>query len=114
VAREMTPDDPGYIPDDLVTKLEEERATLNPDQSREQQAREIFGLNVAAAAATITQVAMYGTTERIRLEASKYVVERILGKLGEDVGVSDPLKDFLTSVEKIANEGSSAGPGRNS
>ena len=53
MAREMNEDDPRYIPDDLKETLEAERSMLNPNDTVEQQARKIFGENVAAAACEV-------------------------------------------------------------
>ena len=112
MARELEPDDPRYIPDDLADRMREEQTVMGDtltvtDVEAQNAARKLFYETAAQAAATITQIAQHGTTERVRLDAAKYVVERVLGRLGEDTGSIDPLTAFMTGVEVYANAGRS-------
>lgn|SRR5690554_3200170 len=104
---ELPEDDPRYIPEDLVASLREERSALDPDMTDAQHAKKIFAEHAAAAASTIAHIAIHGSSERVRLDASKYVVERILGRVGDDVGEDDPIQKFMQGfiekAEKFAN-----------
>jgi hypothetical protein len=93
--------------DDLLSSIKMER-TLGPagSESDEALARRIFKENAPLAAASIAKLALHGQSERTRLDASKYVIERVLGPAGNDTGSSDPLADFLRGVEALANKGS--------
>jgi hypothetical protein len=107
--REMEPDDPRYIPEDLVLKLKDERTALNPDQTDEQQSRNIFLEHAPAAAATIAHIALHDPSSRMRFDASKYITERVLGRAGDDGGGSDPLEGFLEKLSKAAEEHANSG-----
>jgi hypothetical protein len=102
MAREMDEDDPRYIPENLVESLKAERSVLNPGQTQEMQTKEIFLEHAAAAATTIAHIAIHGTTERVRLDASKYVVERVIGRVGDDTGATDPLTEFMKGLSAEA------------
>ena len=108
---EIPEDDPRYLPDDMVASLKTERSLLDPDMSEAEQSRHIFNEHAPAAAATIAHIAIHGTSERVRLDASKYVVERVLGRVGDDVGTTDPLKDFMNSFFQKAEAHANANTG---
>lgn len=60
------------------------------------------------AAAQIAQLAQHASNERVRLDASKYIVERVLGPTGQPTqGVKSPLEmvmsGFIKDVENHAN-----------
>lgn len=60
-------------------------------------AREIFKEGLVGAAGEIVHLSHHGDSERIRLEASKYVVERNLGKItGGDA--SDTWDNLLRDI----------------
>jgi hypothetical protein len=105
---DIEPDDPRYIPEDLMERLTEER-TIVTNETEEQQTRRIFLERGPVAAATIAHIAQYGTTERVRFDASKYIVDRVIGVVGSDNGVSDPLKSFLDDLVVQAEQHANAG-----
>jgi len=78
-----------------------ERA-VHPDETPEQTANRIFKENLPAAARSIVTLAVNGGSERIKLDASKYVVERIMGRIGEapDQPEDGPLADLFNVVLK--------------
>jgi hypothetical protein len=110
MAEELGPDDPRYIPDDLVEKMSEERSMLYPELTDEAYANKLFREHAAAAASTIAQIAMHGSTERVRFDAAKYITERVLGPVAQGGGTSDPLAELFKAVsekaEQYANQGS--------
>jgi hypothetical protein len=60
------------------------------------------------AAAQIAQLAQHASNERVRLDASKYIVERVLGPSGQPTqGVKSPLQmvmsGFIKDAENFAN-----------
>lgn len=66
------------------------------------------------AARSIVHIAMYSLDERKRLEAAKYIIDRRLGRVGEEKkdheGEKTPLEDLLgdgviTEIEVFANNG---------
>lgn len=60
-----------------------ERAVYR-DETEEQMARRIFRQALPAAASSIVDIAMNSQNDRTKLDASKYIVERNLGKVGDD------------------------------
>jgi hypothetical protein len=59
---------------------------------------------------SLIHLATHGTNENTRLNAGKYVVDRVLGRIGDEVtGSASPLEkllgDFHKELEQHANEG---------
>jgi len=82
--------------------------TIHPEMSHEDLAQHIFEENAAMAAQSIVTLAAGSTNERVRLSASVYVVERILGKAPVSPStVKAPWEKLLAStivdVETYAN-----------
>lgn len=92
-----------WVPDEAIAGLVMERRVLG-DESQESQARRIFSETAAAAAASICHMAVHGTNERLRLDAAKYVVERVLGKAGDDPFVKNPVDELINSVTKYVED----------
>ena len=106
-------DDENWVPDAALKGLITERE-VHPEESEEQLTRRLFRENSAAAALGIIHVSKHGQNERTRLDASKYIVERVLGKVGDDAyeGEKSPLEllmaGVLQSAESFANNPSNA------
>lgn len=88
-----------WVPDDALAALVTER-DLHAGETEEQMARRLMIENVGAAVMSIVNVAMHGSTERSRLDASKYIVERVLGRVGDDAfgGTRSPAELLVESV----------------
>lgn len=112
---EFTPDDESqddknerrqadWVPSDAVSALATERE-IHPDESHEDLARRLLKENVGPATLSIIHISSHGGNERLRLDASKYIVDRVLGKIGDEIKKDgeDPLQQFLSGVEAIAN-----------
>jgi hypothetical protein len=66
--------------------------------------KRIFEQSAPFAAKQIVDLATNGSSDAVRLRASQYVVDRVLGPLGKEEQ-EDALDTFLKGMEKIANEG---------
>ena len=71
-------------------------------------ARSILNDGAPYAAARIVQLAMHSSNERVQLDASKYITERVLGPAGQRIeGAKGPLQSMLENLfseaEKHAN-----------
>ena len=88
--------------DDAVAALVHER-TMSPDESNEAMARRLLQENVTVAVLGLVHTAQHGASERLRLDAQKYIVERVLGKVGDDAYVENPLTAFITEVTQYVN-----------
>lgn len=95
-----------WLPDSAFQSLRLEREMVHPEESNAQTSRRMLDESAPVAVAAILHIAKYGTNERTRLTAAQYVVDRVLGRIGDDVnaGEKDPLEMFLGEVSKFANE----------
>jgi hypothetical protein len=95
-----------WVDDEELSALTMERQ-VHPDESSEDQARRLLKENVGSAVLGIVHTSQHGSSDRIRLDAQKYIIDRVLGKIGEDIngGGNDPLERFLSGVEAMANKG---------
>lgn len=114
MARDEFEDDPTALTDEQIEALRTERTTIyasddGTEESHEAQARRIFRENAGVAATTLVNLAIHGVSERTRLDAAKYVTERVLGKIGDENGADDPLRSFMEDLakkaESFANKG---------
>lgn len=86
------------------------------DESDEQLAKRLFKEASPRAALSIIHMAAHSQNERIRLDASKYITERVLGPAsspaseGEsDTPLEDLLGDIVGQIEQYANSNTSHG-----
>lgn len=72
------------------------------NETEEQMARRIFREALPTAARAIADISRDSTNDRTRLDASKYIVERNLGKVGDDAAhVGDnALAKFAAGIEE--------------
>jgi hypothetical protein len=97
-------DDPNWLPESAIEALNSERRTLYPDETQAQTARRLMQENSPGAALSIIQIALYSPNDRLRLDASKYVIDRVLGRVGEDLnqGEDSPLEAALKRMQEAA------------
>jgi hypothetical protein len=74
-------------------------AKLYPDETEEQTARRIFREGLPNAAKAIVDIAENSTSDRTRLTAAQYIVERNLGKVGDDAAHAPD-----NALAKLVNE----------
>jgi hypothetical protein len=79
-------------------------ADLYGNESPTVKTKRIFDQSAPFAAAGIVDMALHGSSESVRLKASQYVVDRVLGPVGKDDS-EDALDKFLSGIEKLANQG---------
>jgi len=85
-----------------------ERAT-HPDETTEELTHRLFKENSPSVAMQIVHIALRGTSERLKLDAGKYVIDRVMGPVGKETHRADSPLDALVrqmqdDVEKAANE----------
>lgn len=98
---DMNESEGSWVPDDALNALVTER-TIHPDEDNETTARRLLRENVGAAVLGIVHTAVHGSNERVRLDAQKYVVERVLGRVGDDAyGATNPVADFISEVTEF-------------
>ncbi len=98
----------GWVADDALENLVMER-TLHPDESNEQTASRLMKENAPIVAQSILRLAMYSRSERTRLDAGKYVIDRVLGRVGDAIAIEDdsPISKFISEITEFvaASEG---------
>lgn len=107
---ESNPLDKDWIPDEALDALTSERA-VHPEEKPEQTARRLLLENLGQVTLGIIHTAIYGSSERIRLDAQKYVMERVLGRIGDDAYGAEvsPIEAFLAEVTAYAKKAASVG-----
>ena len=86
-----------WIPEDALAEIAEERSMPAVDgESLEQYSRRLMQEALPAVTKGLIFTAIHSVNERIRLDAQKYVMERVLGKPGEDTA-----NKGLTSLEQL-------------
>ena len=95
MAREMDDD---WIPADALDKLKLERQ-VHDDETEQQLSRRLMRENLPVITAGLIHTAINDPSSRVRLDAQKYIMERVLGKVGDDAyeGTVSPI-DALTAA----------------
>jgi len=68
-----------WIPEEALEGITMERS-VRPSETEQTMAERVFLENLPVAALSIVNLAIHSPSEKIRLDAAKYVVERNLGK----------------------------------
>ena len=100
----------GRIPDTWVTSadidmLNAESRQIKEGETDEELARRIMRANLPSVAMGLAKMALYDTNANVRLRASQYLMDRVLGKPGEDVnvGVQSPLEQLMGEITEVLN-----------
>jgi len=99
----------GFIDEDAVQRaLQMERVT-HSEESTEDLTHRLFKENSPAIAMQMVNIALRGSSERLRLDAGKYVIDRVMGPVGKETHRADsPLdkmvRDMQEAAEAAANE----------
>jgi hypothetical protein len=103
--------DESWVPEESLSFLTQE-TLLHPDETPVERAKRLMTENVDTAAATMIWIARNSDSERNRAEASKYIMERVLGRAGDApaTGTLDDLFARLDKMNELAAAHSQAGP----
>jgi hypothetical protein len=93
--------DPNWVSDSVLQALNMEKQ-VHGDTSNAALARRIFEENAPIAAARIAHLASNAASEQVALRAATYITDRVLGKVGDDSDVKDPLEQFLSDMAQNA------------
>jgi hypothetical protein len=88
-----------WVPDESLAFLVTE-AELHPEETPVERAKRLMTENVDSAAATMIWIARNSPSERNRAEASKYIMERVLGKAG-DAPATGTLDDLFARLDRM-------------
>src|SRR5580765_602566 len=86
-------DSPTTPPEELLQEI-----VFGPSASEVEAARKIFREGLVPATQSIAHLATFSKNDRIRLEASKYVVERNLGKVAEKLAMGDVWEKLFSDI----------------
>lgn len=95
--------------DEALANLQMEQS-VHPEESDEDLAQRLFKEAAPQAAMALIHLSQHGMNENTRLNASKYITERVLGPVTSDTGTAaSPLErllgDFHKKLEEHANTG---------
>ena len=86
-----------WIPEDALAEIAAERTKPEHDgETHQQYARRMMEESLPQVVKGLVFTAVHSTNDRIRLDAQKYLVDRVLGKPGEDSS-----KKGLSSLETL-------------
>jgi hypothetical protein len=91
-----------WIPEAAITRLVLERAT-HDEETEEQLSRRLMREAAPQITVGIIHTAIHGATDRVRLDAQKYVLERVLGKVGDESLESNKTPLELLAEALVAN-----------
>jgi hypothetical protein len=88
--------------EELKLQLAAERELTDEDIAK--QTRRIFQERAPQAAVTICKLALHSPNERVQLQAATYVVERLIGRLADDIPAteSNPYEDLMREIMEYA------------
>lgn len=96
--------DDEWLPDEAFTSVRDELKTVYPEETTAESLRRLIAESSVEAVVSIAHIAKFDANSRNRLAASEYLVDRVLGRIGEDLaGEKNPLQSFLQEVTTYAN-----------
>jgi hypothetical protein len=103
--------DESWVPEESLAFLTMEQQ-LHPEETPVERAKRLMTENVDTAAATMIWIAKNSDSERNRAEASKYIMERVLGRAGDApaTGTLDDLFARLDRMNEMAAAHDQSGP----
>lgn len=103
--------DESWVPEEKLAFLSTE-ADLHPEETSEERAKRLLTENVDVAAAAVIHIARNDQNPRLRLDAGKYIMERVLGKAGETpaTGTLDELFRQLDRLKETEAAMAQSGP----
>ena len=95
------------VDDDVLAALNMERQ-MNPGETEKELARRLMKENLPQVTMNVINTALHGSNDRIRFDASKYIMERVLGKIGDDTYETSksPLEELFDDVTAFVNSAS--------
>jgi hypothetical protein len=94
-------DDKPWVTDEAIDAMVMER-TVSPSESEEALSKRIMRESLPVLTTNLIHLAVHSGSETTRLRASTYLLDRVLGKPGQDAAgaVSDPLTELLEEMAK--------------
>ncbi len=88
-----------WIPDEALESMVMERS-VHRNETNKKTATRLVEENAPLVAQSMIHLAIYSQSERIRLDAGKYLLDRTLGRIGEApvAEESSPIRELIESV----------------
>jgi hypothetical protein len=95
----------GFVDQEAVANaLAMERAT-HVDESTEDLTHRLFKENSPNVAMQLVNIALRGSNERLRLDAGKYIIDRVMGPVGKETYRADsPLDAMVRQMQRDAED----------
>lgn len=92
-------EDKGWIPDDALESMIMERS-VHTKEDNKALSRRLIDENSPVVAHSMIWLAVHSPSERVRLDAGRYLLDRNLGRVGEEQGdqKDSPITELLESV----------------
>lgn len=97
-------DDEGWVPDDALLALIMEKERF-PGETNSKTATRLLDENAPIVAQSMIRLAIHSKSERTRLDAGKYVLDRILGPVSSPALASEdsPITQLINEITEFAN-----------
>jgi hypothetical protein len=96
-------DDDELIDQEAVNRALQMERDVHPAETEEGLTQRLFRENAASVAMQMVHIATRGTSERIRLDAGKYIIDRVLGPVGKQNETGDgPLDQMVRQMQRDA------------
>jgi hypothetical protein len=95
-----------WVPDEVLARVNRDaqerldgRKAMHTSETDAELIRAQFADAAPMAAASICHIALHGINERTRLTAAQYVIERVIGPVGQDNGsIKDPVLELINDI----------------
>ena len=93
----------GFVNQEALQKAIAMEKDLHPAESSEELTHRLFQENAPQVAMQVVNIALQGSSERLRLDAGKYVIDRVLGPMGKETHRADsPLDKLVRQMQADA------------
>lgn len=86
-----------WVPEEALANFVDERS-VHKDETNKETARRLINENIPLVTQSMVHLALHSKSERTRLDAGKYLMDRSLGKPGENLGEASPLEHFFGEI----------------
>lgn len=88
-----------WLPDDALEGMIMERS-FHPGETSPKTAKRLMEENAPVIAMSLIHLALHSNSERTRLDSGKYILDRVLGRPGEEIIPTEdsPIDKFVSEV----------------
>lgn len=88
-----------WVPDDALENMIMERE-YHPGETAPKTSKRLMEENAPVVAQSMIHLALHSQNERTRLDAGKYILDRVMGRVGEEILPKEdsPIEQFISEV----------------